>query len=195
MSAKGWVLSSKVYLCMTLHNEFTLLSKNWSNVQMSWLKSPLVPHGEHSSVQIEEKVIQEVEETVVVTLPETPKVSMDSCATPLPVPATPPKPLGPSQQAAPQTPASEGKRKPEPPAELIEVPKALPADCGEQRRMLVEMCICALFLCLSRFPQHYKSLYRLAFFYTNSKTHQVSESMLHCSFLRVFQRPSHPLNP
>uniref|UniRef100_A0A3Q1EPA2 Calcineurin-binding protein cabin-1 n=1 Tax=Acanthochromis polyacanthus TaxID=80966 RepID=A0A3Q1EPA2_9TELE len=77
-----------------------------------------------------------------------------------------------SQQATPQTPASEGKKKPEPPAEVIEVPKALPAERADQRRMLVEMCVRALFLCLSRFPQHYKSLYRLAFFYTNSKTHQ-----------------------
>uniref|UniRef100_A0A665UBV7 Calcineurin-binding protein cabin-1 n=1 Tax=Echeneis naucrates TaxID=173247 RepID=A0A665UBV7_ECHNA len=108
---------------------------------------------------------------VVVTLPEAPalKVSVDPC--PLPVPATPPKPTI-SQQSVPQTAASEGKRKPEPPAEVIEVPKALPADRTDQRRMLVEMCIRALFLCLSRFPQHYKSLYRLAFFYTNSKTHQ-----------------------
>ncbi|XP_042343404.1 calcineurin-binding protein cabin-1 isoform X2 [Plectropomus leopardus] len=130
-------------------------------------------HGEHSGIQMEEKVIQEVVEAVVVTVPETsaPKVSVDPCPHPLPVPATPPKPAH-SQQAAPQTPASEGKKKPEPPAEVIEVPKALPADRVEQRRMLVEMCVRALFLCLSRFPQHYKSLYRLAFFYTNSKTHQ-----------------------
>ncbi|XP_038560591.1 calcineurin-binding protein cabin-1 isoform X2 [Micropterus salmoides] len=130
-------------------------------------------HGEHSGIQTEEKVIQEVIEAVVVTLPEAsvPKVSVDTCPHPLPVPATPPKPA-PSQQAAPQTPASEGKKKPEPPAEVIEVPKALPTERGDQRRMLVEMCVRALFLCLSRFPQHYKSLYRLAFFYTNSKTHQ-----------------------
>ncbi|XP_041793310.1 calcineurin-binding protein cabin-1 isoform X5 [Chelmon rostratus] len=131
-------------------------------------------HGEHSGIQTEEKVIQEVEESVVVVaLPEAsaPKVSVDPCPHPLPVPATPPKQAHP-QQAAPQTPASEGKRKPEPPAEVIEVPKALPAERGDQRRMLVEMCVRALFLCLGRFPQHYKSLYRLAFFYTNSKTHQ-----------------------
>uniref|UniRef100_A0A8C8MHB9 Calcineurin-binding protein cabin-1 n=1 Tax=Oncorhynchus tshawytscha TaxID=74940 RepID=A0A8C8MHB9_ONCTS len=51
-------------------------------------------------------------------------------------------------------------------------PQALPAERTEQRHMLVEMCVRALFLCLSRFPQHYKSLYRLAFFYTNSKTQQ-----------------------
>uniref|UniRef100_A0A3P8SDU4 Calcineurin-binding protein cabin-1 n=1 Tax=Amphiprion percula TaxID=161767 RepID=A0A3P8SDU4_AMPPE len=98
-----------------------------------------------------------------------PKVSADPSL--VPVPATPPKPAT-SQQATPQTPASEGKKKPEPPAEVIEVPKALPAERADQRRMLVEMCVRALFLCLGRFPQHYKSLYRLAFFYTNSKTHQ-----------------------
>uniref|UniRef100_H3C9K0 Calcineurin-binding protein cabin-1 n=1 Tax=Tetraodon nigroviridis TaxID=99883 RepID=H3C9K0_TETNG len=109
-------------------------------------------HGEHFGMLTEEKIIQEV--------------------VPPPVPATPPKLPGPPLQAAPQTPASEGKKKPEPPAEVMEVPKALPADRGEQRRTLVEMCVRALFLCLSRFPQHYKSLYRLAFFYTNSKTHQ-----------------------
>ncbi|XP_054467151.1 calcineurin-binding protein cabin-1 isoform X3 [Anoplopoma fimbria] len=132
-----------------------------------------VSHGEHSGIQAEEKVLQEGVEAVVVTLPESsaPKVSSDHCSYPLPVPATPPKPAH-LQQAAPQTPVSEGKRKPEPPAEVIEVPKALPTERGDQRRMLVQMCVRALFLCLGRFPQHYKSLYRLAFFYTNSKTHQ-----------------------
>ncbi|XP_034396716.1 calcineurin-binding protein cabin-1 isoform X5 [Cyclopterus lumpus] len=132
-----------------------------------------VSHGEHSGIQTEEKVIQEVVEAVVVTLSEAsePKVSVEPCSHPLAVTATPPKPPT-SQQTVPQTPASEGKRKPEPPVEVIEVPKALPTDLGDQRRMLVEMCVRALFLCLGRFPQHYKSLYRLAFFYTNSKTHQ-----------------------
>lgn len=114
---------------------------------------------------------------VMVVDPETvPKVSADACLNPLAIaatPLTPPKPA-PTQQAAVQTPVSENKRKPEPPAEVIEVPKALPAERSDQRRMLVEMCIRALFLCLSRFPQHYKSLYRLAYFYTNSKTRQVS---------------------
>ncbi|XP_037633063.1 calcineurin-binding protein cabin-1 isoform X5 [Sebastes umbrosus] len=129
--------------------------------------------GDPSGIQTEEKVIQEVVEAVVVMLPEasTPKVSADPCPHPLPVPATPPKPAH-CQHAAPQTPASEGKKKPDPPAEVIEVPKALPTERGDQRRMLVEMCVRALFLCLGRFPQHYKSLYRLAFFYSNSKTHQ-----------------------
>ncbi|XP_034068450.1 calcineurin-binding protein cabin-1 isoform X2 [Gymnodraco acuticeps] len=130
-------------------------------------------HRDHSGIQTDEKVIQEVVEAVVVTLPESSasKVSADPGPHPLPVPVTPPKPSH-SQQAAPQTPASEGKRKPEPPLEVIEVPKALPTDRGDQRRMLVEMCVGSLFLCLGRFPQHYKSLYRLAFFYHNSKAHQ-----------------------
>lgn len=117
-------------------------------------------------------------ECVVVTLPETPKLPVDPCPQLLPVPATLPKLPGPPLQAPPPTPASEGKKKAEPPAEVVEVPKALPADRGEQRRMLVEMCMRVLFLCLSRFPQHYKSLYRLAFFYTSSKTHQVGGAPL-----------------
>ncbi len=149
------------------------------SLQVFALNPSSVSHGEPSGIQTEEKVIQEVVESVVVTLPEAsaPKVSAEPSPHPLPVPATPPK-LASSQQPAPQTPASEGKRKPEPPAEVIEVPKALPAERGDQRKMLVEMCVGALFLCLSRFPQHYKSLYRLAYFYTNSKTHQVSPPLL-----------------
>uniref|UniRef100_A0A8D3DRW8 Calcineurin-binding protein cabin-1 n=1 Tax=Scophthalmus maximus TaxID=52904 RepID=A0A8D3DRW8_SCOMX len=125
-----------------------------------------VKDGQHTSEDTE------VVEAMVVTLPEAsaPKVSVDPCPHPLPVPATPPPKPVPSQQATPETPASEGKRKPEPPPEVMEVPKALPAERADQRRMLVEMCVRALFLCLSRFPQHYKSLYRLAFFYTNKIT-------------------------
>lgn len=156
------------------------------------LNPTLVSHGEHTGIQTEEKVVQEVVDTVVVTLPEASalKVSADPCPHPLPVPATPPKQAS-SLQATPQTPASEGKRKPEPPPEVIEVPKALPAEHADQRRMLVEMCVSALFLCLGRFPQHYKSLYRLAFFYTNSKSHQVSpppQSQVHSH--RILQAKS-----
>uniref|UniRef100_A0A673YLQ4 Calcineurin-binding protein cabin-1 n=1 Tax=Salmo trutta TaxID=8032 RepID=A0A673YLQ4_SALTR len=124
--------------------------------------------------------------TMSVTVPEADvrKTTIDPCPHALPVPSTPPKasstpqvtPQTPTPQATPQTPASDGKsrhqRWPEPPPEVVEVPKALPAERTEQRHMLVEMCVRALFLCLSRFPQHYKSLYRLAFFYTNSKTQQ-----------------------
>ncbi|XP_061622399.1 calcineurin-binding protein cabin-1 isoform X2 [Phyllopteryx taeniolatus] len=130
-------------------------------------------HGDQTVPRTEENLVEEIVEMVVMTLPEasTPKISAGLCFPPVLVPATPPKASS-SQQTASQTPASEGKKKPEPPAEVIEVPKALPAEPADQRKMLVEMCIRSLFLCLGRFPQHYKSLYRLAFFYSNSKTHQ-----------------------
>lgn len=120
---------------------------------------------------MEEKFIQEEIEAIVVIVPETSATAVSADPHPLPGPTTPPKPT------SSQTPTSESKKKPEPPAEVIEVPKALPVERAEQRRMLVEMCVRALFLCLSRFPQHYKSLYRLAYFYTNSKSHQVSPSL------------------
>lgn len=51
-------------------------------------------------------------------------------------------------------------------------PQGLPAGAEEQRQFLTEQCIASFRLCLSRFPQHYKSLYRLAFLYTHSKTHR-----------------------
>ncbi|XP_058387923.1 calcineurin-binding protein cabin-1 isoform X3 [Diceros bicornis minor] len=51
-------------------------------------------------------------------------------------------------------------------------PQGLPAGAEEQRQFLTEQCIASFRLCLSRFPQHYKSLYRLAFLYTYSKTHR-----------------------
>uniref|UniRef100_A0A8B9LHX5 Calcineurin binding protein 1 n=1 Tax=Astyanax mexicanus TaxID=7994 RepID=A0A8B9LHX5_ASTMX len=71
-------------------------------------------------------------------------------------------------------PSSEGKRRPEPPTplELLEVPRCLPTGRVEQKKVLVDMCVRALFVCLGRFPQHYKSLYRLAHLYTYSKTHK-----------------------
>ncbi|XP_038649496.1 calcineurin-binding protein cabin-1 isoform X4 [Scyliorhinus canicula] len=55
---------------------------------------------------------------------------------------------------------------------LEDLPQSLPGDEEEQRRVLTEQCIRALHLCLSRFPQHYKSLYRLAYLYIYSKTHK-----------------------
>uniref|UniRef100_H3AUV5 Calcineurin-binding protein cabin-1 n=1 Tax=Latimeria chalumnae TaxID=7897 RepID=H3AUV5_LATCH len=64
------------------------------------------------------------------------------------------------------------KKKTEPPAEVSDFPVSLPAEKKEQRKLLTDQCINALRLCLSRFPQHYKSLYRLAYLYTYSKTHQ-----------------------
>ncbi|XP_012604714.1 calcineurin-binding protein cabin-1 isoform X1 [Microcebus murinus] len=56
--------------------------------------------------------------------------------------------------------------------EPVAFPQGLPAGAEEQRQFLTEQCITSFHLCLSRFPQHYKSLYRLAFLYTYSKTHR-----------------------
>ncbi|XP_059719741.1 calcineurin-binding protein cabin-1 isoform X3 [Haemorhous mexicanus] len=65
------------------------------------------------------------------------------------------------------------KKKAEPGGEdACEFPQGLPADLEEQRKFLTEQCISSFCLCLSRFPQHYKSLYRLAYLYTYSKTHK-----------------------
>uniref|UniRef100_A0A9J8AA99 Calcineurin-binding protein cabin-1 n=1 Tax=Cyprinus carpio carpio TaxID=630221 RepID=A0A9J8AA99_CYPCA len=74
----------------------------------------------------------------------------------------------------PTSSSSEGKRRPEPPPplEVIELPKCLPPGQREQRKTLVDVCVRSLFLCLSRYPQHYKSLYRLAHLYSYSKTHK-----------------------
>ncbi|XP_038052847.1 calcineurin-binding protein cabin-1-like [Patiria miniata] len=54
--------------------------------------------------------------------------------------------------------------------------KKTEATCGrsqeEQRAWLMERCLEAMKLCLSRFPQHYKSLYRMANAYAVSETAQ-----------------------
>ncbi|XP_041083893.1 calcineurin-binding protein cabin-1-like isoform X3 [Polyodon spathula] len=70
------------------------------------------------------------------------------------------------------TPGSEARKKLDLQGDVSDVPQSLPAEEGEQRRLLTDMCTRALFLCLSRFPQHYKSLYRLAYLYANRKTCQ-----------------------
>ncbi|XP_061321969.1 calcineurin-binding protein cabin-1 isoform X1 [Pezoporus flaviventris] len=64
------------------------------------------------------------------------------------------------------------KKKAEHSGDTSEFPHGLPADLEEQRKFLTEQCIASFCLCLSRFPQHYKSLYRLAYLYTYSKTHK-----------------------
>ncbi|XP_066499706.1 calcineurin-binding protein cabin-1 isoform X2 [Hoplias malabaricus] len=129
-----------------------------------------------STLSQESSVTQESSDTTLsITSPDiiTPKtLTTDSHSqTPLtPIHNTPPK-FGSIAQTGP---SSEGKRRPEPPPplELLEVPRCLPPGRVEQRKMLVDMCVRALFLCLSRFPQHYKSLYRLAQLYAYSKTHK-----------------------
>ncbi|KAM6954444.1 calcineurin-binding protein cabin-1 [Aplochiton taeniatus] len=129
-----------------------------------------------AAVGLEDKpLLEELYPVPPVTLPEAAvtKPPVEPSPNPLPPVFTTPPKVASSHPTAPQTPASEGKKRPEVPApEVVEVPKALPADLGEQRKMLVELCVHALFLCLSRFPQHYKSLYRLAYFYANSGTHR-----------------------
>ncbi|KAM8818411.1 calcineurin-binding protein cabin-1 isoform 2-T2 [Rhynchonycteris naso] len=65
----------------------------------------------------------------------------------------------------------DGRKRGDPPGEAAAFPQGLPAGAEEQRQFLTEQCIASFHLCLSRFPQHYKSLYRLAFLYTYSKTH------------------------
>ncbi|XP_063000055.1 calcineurin-binding protein cabin-1 isoform X2 [Elgaria multicarinata webbii] len=62
------------------------------------------------------------------------------------------------------------KRRSEPCTDLF--PQSLPVDLEEQRHFLTEHCVTSFHLCLSRFPQHYKSLYRLAYLYTYSTTHK-----------------------
>lgn len=68
----------------------------------------------------------------------------------------------------------DGRKRGDAPGEPAAFPQGLPAGAEEQRQFLTEQCIASFHLCLSRFPQHYKSLYRLAFLYTYSKTHRVS---------------------
>uniref|UniRef100_A0AAY4DK15 Calcineurin-binding protein cabin-1 MEF2-binding domain-containing protein n=1 Tax=Denticeps clupeoides TaxID=299321 RepID=A0AAY4DK15_9TELE len=130
----------------------------------------------------EDTTTQESSDTLSLTSPEITTLK------PLPEPSTPTltpvsTPIHTTPPTAtslvhPTTPASESKRRPEPVQEVIEVPTSLPLERPEQRRLLVKMCIRALFLCLSRFPQHYKSLYRLAYLYANSKTHKIHSQNL-----------------
>lgn len=87
--------------------------------------------------------------------------------------ADPPGPAG--GPAKPQTPGpapGDGRRRADAPAEPPAFPQGLPTGAEEQRQFLTEQCVASLHLCLGRFPQHYKSLYRLAFLYTHSRTHR-----------------------
>uniref|UniRef100_A0AAR2JIQ6 Calcineurin-binding protein cabin-1 n=1 Tax=Pygocentrus nattereri TaxID=42514 RepID=A0AAR2JIQ6_PYGNA len=124
----------------------------------------------------ESSVTQESSDTTLsimspeVTLPKTMTTDAHSQPPHTALHTTPPK-SGPAPLVGL---SSDGKRRPEPPTplELLEVPRALPAGRVEQKKVLVDMCVRALFVCLGRFPQHYKSLYRLAHLYAYSKTHK-----------------------
>ncbi|CAH6789824.1 Cabin1 [Phodopus roborovskii] len=78
----------------------------------------------------------------------------------------------PSKPPVSTPPLWDGKKRGDPLGEPVPFPQGLPAGAEEQRQFLTEQCISSFCLCLSRFPQHYKSLYRLAFLYTHSKTHR-----------------------
>uniref|UniRef100_A0A8C6MQY0 Calcineurin-binding protein cabin-1 n=1 Tax=Mus spicilegus TaxID=10103 RepID=A0A8C6MQY0_MUSSI len=78
----------------------------------------------------------------------------------------------PSKPPASTPPLWDGKKRGDSLGEPVAFPQGLPAGAEEQRQFLTEQCISSFCLCLSRFPQHYKSLYRLAFLYTYSKTHR-----------------------
>lgn len=84
-----------------------------------------------------------------------------------------PPPQGPSKASAPPLPQGDPKRPAEPLC-TSQFAEGLPTDLEEQRTFLTERCIAAFHLCLSRFPQHYKSLYRLACLYACSPTHKVA---------------------
>ncbi|XP_044131457.1 calcineurin-binding protein cabin-1 isoform X2 [Bufo gargarizans] len=78
----------------------------------------------------------------------------------------------PIRSLPPPFPLGDPKKKLESTGDMSEYPQCLPEGAEEQRKVLIEQCITAFKLCLSRFPQHYKSLYRLAYLYTNGHTHQ-----------------------
>ncbi|XP_037014616.2 calcineurin-binding protein cabin-1 isoform X2 [Artibeus jamaicensis] len=89
-----------------------------------------------------------------------------------PVAEPPASTCTPVKSSAPAPTPWDGRKRGDPAGEPAAFPQGLPAGVEEQRQFLTEQCIAAFRLCLSRFPQHYKSLYRLAFLYSYSKTHR-----------------------
>ncbi|KAM4808088.1 calcineurin-binding protein cabin-1 [Rhinophrynus dorsalis] len=85
---------------------------------------------------------------------------------------TPPACTTPVRTLPPPFQLGDLRKKSESPGEASEYPQSLPEGTEEQRKVLLEQCTASFKLCLSRFPQHYKSLYRLAYLYTHSSTHQ-----------------------
>ncbi|XP_078611980.1 calcineurin-binding protein cabin-1-like isoform X3 [Branchiostoma floridae x Branchiostoma japonicum] len=51
-------------------------------------------------------------------------------------------------------------------------PAAAPVDREARRKNLIDLCVQGLHLCLHRFPQHYKSIYRLCHLYFHSPFHK-----------------------
>uniref|UniRef100_A0A8C5LJ11 Calcineurin-binding protein cabin-1 n=1 Tax=Leptobrachium leishanense TaxID=445787 RepID=A0A8C5LJ11_9ANUR len=85
---------------------------------------------------------------------------------------TPPSSTTPVRVTQPPALVGDIRKKTEVVGELSECPQSLPEDKEEQYKVLIEQCTNSFRLCLSRFPQHYKSLYRLAYLFTYSHTHQ-----------------------
>ncbi|CAH2295452.1 calcineurin-binding cabin-1 isoform X2 [Pelobates cultripes] len=85
---------------------------------------------------------------------------------------TPPTSTTPIRAVPPSAQLGDLRKKTELMGEVSECPLSLPEDKEEQHKVLIEQCTNSFKLCLSRFPQHYKSLYRLAYLYTHSHTHQ-----------------------
>lgn len=147
---------------------FNILIIVKGNFLLNWIFSALAFFSEEKQVDVSSTTLsQESSDTTLsVTSPEI-------LISKLPAPDTPTQ--------APTTLLRSAPRRPDPPTppELLEVPRCLPTGRVEQRKVLVEMCVRALFLCLNRFPQHYKSLYRLAHLYACSKTHKVTHTHTH----------------
>uniref|UniRef100_A0A670ZW54 Calcineurin-binding protein cabin-1 n=1 Tax=Pseudonaja textilis TaxID=8673 RepID=A0A670ZW54_PSETE len=99
---------------------------------------------------------------------EDPLGSPDACRAAEPKPP----PQGPSKASVPPLPSQGDPKRPAEPLCTSQFAQGLPADLEEQRTFLTERCTAAFHLCLSRFPQHYKSLYRLACLYACSPTHK-----------------------
>lgn len=53
---------------------------------------------------------------------------------------------------------------------------------ARKHKEMIERCMAALHVCLSRFPTHFKSLYRLAYVYTHSPFHKVHLFLLESIF-------------
>ncbi len=165
---------------------FTISICSWCSPLPSWNPTgPLedknmdISSATHSQ---ESSVTQESSDTTLYIM--SPEASVPKTSTTDTPTQAPPHPLNAAQphRPHPQTSSfSEGKRRPEPPPplEVIELPECLPPGQREQRKTLVDVCVRSLFLCLSRFPQHYKSLYRLAHLYTYSRTHKVRKHTHH----------------
>ncbi|XP_069071255.1 calcineurin-binding protein cabin-1 isoform X3 [Pleurodeles waltl] len=127
---------------------------------------PVPPYKENHPVTEEHGKSEEASEIseVLCSGENVQKVFPDSCVQMAVSPTPKPVPPPPAQW--------DSRKRSEPCGELSDYPQSLPTDFEERCNVLTQQCTSAFRLCLSRFPQHYKSLYRLAYLYTYSITHQ-----------------------